>query len=154
MMVGGFAHGSDFAVHSPTFASDPIRVVVHYADGKVVKGTTQDFYPNKPTFHLFPGAGEPSAGAIQLRMKDLKAVVFVRDLAGADFFTEPHTASEGKHAAGQKVEVTFVDGHVLIGTTLGYDPRRPGFFITPLDPHGNTLRVFVVSEAVTRVHQL
>lgn len=64
------------------------------------------------------------------------------------------TPSGGKRAAGQKVEVTFANGHVLVGTTLGYDPGRPGLFITPLDPHGNTVRVFVVSEAVTRVHQL
>lgn len=87
-------------------------------------------------------------------MKDLKAVVFVRDFAGDDFFNEPKRLVEGKPPPGRKVEVTFADGQVLVGITTGYDPWRPGFFFIPPDPHSNTLRVFAVSAAVSDVRPL
>ena len=134
--------------------SGPIKLVVHYADGRVIKGYAHDFYPNKPTFHLFPAAAEPSGRPIEVRIKDLKAVCFVRDFAGDDFFNEPKKFVEGEQPLGRKVEVTFVDGRVLVGTTLGYDPRRPGFFFIPADPQSNTLRVFAVAQAVRDVRYL
>lgn len=61
------------------------KIVVHYADGRIVTGGSQDFSPNKPTFHLFPAAAEPSGRAIEVLVKDLMTVVFVRDFAGDDF---------------------------------------------------------------------
>ena len=33
---------------------DAVKVVVRYADGQVIKGYTQDFFPNKDRFHLQP----------------------------------------------------------------------------------------------------
>lgn len=47
--------------------------------------------------------------------------------------------------------MTFKDGEVLVGTTLGYDPHRSGFFIFPVDPQGNNLRVFAVVKSVAKV---
>jgi hypothetical protein len=52
------------------------------------------------------------------------------------------------------VEVTFKDGEVLVGATLGYDPKRQGFFIFPADPKGNNVRVYVVSSFVEKVRYL
>jgi hypothetical protein len=52
------------------------------------------------------------------------------------------------------MEVTFKDGEVLVGTTLGYDPSRPGFFIFPADPKSNNIRVFAVATAVKKVRFL
>jgi len=46
------------------------------------------------------------------------------------------------------------DGERLIGYTLGYDPRRPGFFLFPADPRSNNLRIIVVSAAVSAVQYL
>ena len=31
-----------------------LKVVARYKDGKVIKGFTHDFFPNKDRFHLFP----------------------------------------------------------------------------------------------------
>ena len=47
--------------------------------------------------------------------------------------------------------MTFKDGEVIVGSSLRYDPERPGFFISPADPKGNNLGVFVVSQAVSKV---
>ena len=32
--------------------SDINRVVAHFLDGRLVKGTTQDFFPNRTSFHM------------------------------------------------------------------------------------------------------
>ena len=35
---------------------EPVKVVVRYLNGKVIKGVTQDFSPNKDRFHLHQAA--------------------------------------------------------------------------------------------------
>lgn len=152
-MVPESAQSSDL-LHPSALLSEPIKVALHYLDGQVLKGSAQDFHPNKPHFHLFPAAVGPSGKAIQVDVKDLKAVVFMRDLAGDDLLQEPHKVVEGKQPPGRKVEVVFADESVLVGLTMAYDPRRPGFFVTPLDPHSNTSRVFVLSHAVRAARHL
>jgi hypothetical protein len=52
------------------------------------------------------------------------------------------------------VEVTFKDGEKLVGTTLGYDPQRPGFFFIPVENKSNNMRVFAVQSAVESVHYI
>ena len=145
---------TESAPQSSALLSETIKVALHYVDGQVLKGSAYDFHPNQPHFHLFPAAVGPSGKPIQVQVKDLKAVVFMRDLAGDDPLHEPQKVVEGKHPPGRKVEVMFADGAVLAGVTMAYDTRRPGFFVIPLDPHSNTLRVFVLSHAVREVHQL
>ncbi len=133
--------------------SEPGKIVVRYADGTVLKGHASDFFPNKPLFHLFP-IDEPQDKAIAVQIKDLRAIFFVRDFARDPLYSEGKEFAEGARPPGRKMEVTFRDGEVLVGSTLGYDPQRPGFFIIPADPKSNTLRVFVVSAAVTNVRFL
>jgi hypothetical protein len=47
--------------------------------------------------------------------------------------------------------VVFKDGEVLVGTTLGYQPGRPGFFLLPVDPASNMERCFVVARATEKI---
>ena len=129
---------------------EKVKVVVRYSDGKLIKGFTQDFFPNKERFHLFP-ADNPSDGAIEVSVKDLKAIFTVRDFIGHSPYKERKKYIEGEKPSGKKVEVTFIDGEVLVGSTLGYDPKRQGFFIFPADPKSNNIRIYVVSSAVKKV---
>jgi hypothetical protein len=55
---------------------------------------------------------------------------------------------EGDSAQSRKAEVIFLDGEVLQGSILGYDPKGPGFFLFPSDPKSNNQRVFVINSAV------
>ena len=130
-----------------------VKVVVRYSDGRLIKGSTQDFYPNKERFHLIP-ADNPPGGAIEVSMNDLKAIFMVRDFIGDPLYKERKKYIEGEKPSGRKVEVTFIDGEVLVGSTLGYDPKRQGFFIFPADPKSNSIRVYVVSSAVEKVRYL
>jgi hypothetical protein len=128
---------------------EPIKVVARYINGKVIKGLTQDFFPNKDRFHLQPT--EKSTGeASEIFVKDLKAIFFVRDYAGDYQYDERKSYMKGEKASGRKMEVTFKDGEVMVGSTLGYDPSRPGFFLFPADPKSNNIRLFVVSTAVKK----
>jgi hypothetical protein len=128
---------------------EPIRIVLRYLDGRIVKGYTQDFNPGRPSFHLHKDpAGSSSDQPVQLEMKELKAVFFVKTFEGNRSYNERKEFGEGDRPQGRKVEVTFVDGEQMQGSTVGYDPERPGFFLFPADPGGNNIRIFVVSAAV------
>ena len=87
-------------------------------------------------------------------MKDLKAIFMVRDFIGHSLYKERKKYIEGEELSGKKVEVTFKDGEVLVGSTLGYDSKRQGFFIFPVDPKSNNIRIYVVSFAVEKVRYL
>ncbi len=129
----------------------PVKVIVRYADGRRLKGYTQDFFPNKSIFHLQLADNPPASEPIEVAMKDLKAVFFVREFAGNPHYQEKKTFPPGEKVAGRLVEVTFKDGEVLRGSTLGYDLKRPGFFFFPADPDSNNLRVFAIFQAIQRI---
>jgi hypothetical protein len=124
------------------------RVVVHYRDGNLIKGTTADFFPARDVFHVAPEGGGP---AVAVRYGDLKALFFVRELDGSP---EPAPRNEfvpDKPVIGRKIRVLFEDGEVMIGTTQGYQPGRPGFFVIPANPQTNTERCFVIAAATREV---
>jgi hypothetical protein len=132
---------------------EPVKVVARYVNGKRVKGFSQDFFPNKDRFRVYPAA-KPSGEATEVLVKELKAVFFVQDFAGNSLYHERKKYLEGEKPSGRKVEVTFMDGEVLVGTTLGYDPSRPGFFLFPADPKSNNIRIFAISTSVKKVRYL
>jgi len=132
---------------------DPVKIVARYVNGTLRKGFTQNFSPTRDRFHLYPTATLAGEG-IEIALPELKAIFFVRDFAGDRQYGERKAYRDGERPAGQKVEVTFRDGEVLVGSTLGYNPSRPGFFLFPADPQTNNLRVFVVSTAVRSVRYL
>jgi hypothetical protein len=132
---------------------EPVKVVVHYADGKVIKGFSGDFYPNKDRFHLFP-ATDPTGEAMEVLIKDLKAIFFVRDFIGDSQYNERKIFLEGEKGQGRKLEVICIDDELFVGSTLGYDSKRKGFFVFPVDPSSNNMRVFVVSSAVKKFRYL
>jgi len=133
---------------------DPVKVVVRYADGKVIKGYTQDFFPNKDRFHLQPHERSTGQDTRQVLLKDLKAIFFVKDFGGNPAYDERRQFGDGDKPQGRKMEILFKDGEKLVGSTLGYEPSRPGFFIQPVDGQSNNMRVFVVQAFVDKVRAL
>lgn len=123
------------------------RVVARFADGRMVKGTTQDFSVSRDHFHVIPP--EPGAAPVRVGMLGLKAVFFVKDHAGNRDYNEKKAFD--KLVPGRKLQVVFKDGEMLVGTTTAYDAARPGFFMTPADPQSNNDRIFVVAKAVRAV---
>jgi hypothetical protein len=125
----------------------PNRIVARFADGRLMKGTTQDFAPAKEAFHVIGSEG--GARPVKVLLADLKAVFFVRSLVGNPSYDE--VKAFGGSVTGRKVQVTFKDGETLVGSTQGYQPDRPGFFLVPADPQSNNERIFVVAKAVDKI---
>jgi hypothetical protein len=126
------------------------KIVVRYQDGRLLKGSTADFFPNKEVFHVVP-PDAPEAKPIEVFVRDLKALFFVKDFAGNPAYSDSKEFVQSKPASGRKIKVTFKDNEVLIGTTQGYQPGRPGFYVVPADPNSNIDRFYVVSAATREV---
>ena len=125
-------------------------IVARYADGRVLKGVTRDFSPNRGILHVDRQDGTP---AVELRFKQLKALFFVRSLEGdpsrqdlRGFVLGP---AETQH--GKKISVRFRDGEFICGYTLSWSPDREGFFLFPSDGNGNNQRIFVITASTLEV---
>lgn len=129
------------------------RVVVAYLDGRRLKGYTNDFSPVREQFYLFPEGAEPKPGerGISVSFSQLKALFFVKDFAGDPSHKE---LGEGSPHPGKKVEVTFSDGEKVIGFTVAYNPKNPGFFMQPAQEASNNERIFVVNRHLKQVRVL
>ena len=131
-------------------------VVARYRDGKIIRGVTHDFGPQKKVFHVstVERHGRTVDGKVyEIFLSELKAVFFVKSLEGKQGPPPPKGPLEEKlEAQGlMKARITFLDGEILVGTTYGYTPERGGFFVAPLEKDSNNLRIFVVSSAVKKV---
>ncbi len=132
----------------------PLKVIAKYRDGRMVRGTTNNFGPGCASFHVIPLDGRPSR-PVEVCVPELKAMFVVRDLHG-----NPRRPKQSRFLPnspapyGKKLEVTFVDGEVIEGVSLNYDPEAQGFFLHPADTNGNNLRIYVVNDAVKGVRFL
>jgi uncharacterized protein YbdZ (MbtH family) len=128
------------------------KVVVRYLDGELIRGYSYDFHPTHQQFCIWPTVtAEPSQRRV-VHLAHLKAVFFVRELEGDPTYNE-RKAFDGP-TTGRRLEVTFMDGEILVGSTMNYQPHGPGFFLLPADPGSNNLRTFVVSGSTRHVRFL
>ena len=123
------------------------KVVARYRDGRVIAGHTNDFHPSKSQLHLSQNPRQGDSTLIPI--SQLKALFFVREFIGDPTFVERKVFVEPPQ--GRKVEVTFQDGEVLVGSTLGYRGEGSGFFLHPADSRSNNLRVFVSASGIRHV---
>ena len=122
-------------------------VVVHWENGALLRGVTNNFFPNKEKFHVT----DDDTGAVrEVTFEGLKAVFFVKDLKGNPDHRE--RSDTERSGFGKKIQVQFRDGETLIGYSQGYVPGRRGFFVFPVDPDSNNDRVYVVTAATEDVH--
>ncbi len=119
---------------------EPAKVVARFLDGKTIKGFTNDFSPNKSSFHL---GMNPADKGTEVTVSDLKALFFVKDFEGDQNYLKKRTFTEDKVYQGKRITVTLKDGELMTGTVLSYDKNRPGFFLIPSDEEGNNIRVFI-----------
>ena len=127
------------------------KIVARFQDGKMAKGYTQNFFPNRPVFHVLSMDSASTTKSVEIRVSELKAVFFVRDFMGNKDYDERKLLNPGEKVQGRLVEVTFMDGEVLVGSTTGYDPKRPGFFFFPVDPKSNNIKAYILSSAIRGV---
>jgi hypothetical protein len=117
----------------------------------MVKGMTADFFPTKDIFHVSDEAAPNGSKPMEINKQDLKALFFVKDFTGDSQHVEGNEFDPKNPPAGRRIKVVFKDGETLLGTTTGYQPGRPGFFVVPADSSSNIERCYVVTAATQEV---
>lgn len=130
------------------------KVVAHFKDGRIVKGHTRDFSPERDSFTLQPYAGE--VGPVAVFLDELKAVFHVKTFDGNPGhprsqdvigpIDEPRFAKVMDE--GRKVALQFIDGERLWGYAEGSGAEARGFFFFPTDPRDNNMRIYVVKSSL------
>ncbi len=130
-------------------AAEANRIVVHLKNGVIYKGVTHDFIPEKPKFHLV----HQDCKIEEIDTESLKAIFFVKTYEG----DKSHQDKKGfagvdpKNIRGLKIKITFHDNEMVYGSTMGYSKQRKGFFVLPVDPESNNIRIYVVASAIKDV---
>lgn len=125
------------------------QVVAHFLDGSVVKGTSMDVDPLKPLCHIRTA----DKGVLEVKLADLKSLYFVKDLVGQATHKENKVpdAADTRLRGAHGIELKFADGEHLVGVTHQFPPRKPFFFVIPVDPKSNNTRILVNRAAVKEV---
>lgn len=124
------------------------RVIVRCLDGRRVRGYMSGFQRDASHLPVCPAIACTSDERQLVPFDHVKAVFFVRDFGGNPRRVKQRAFDRDPRA--RKIEVTFRDGEILLGSTLTYRANARGFFLDPADSQGNNLRVFVV-QAATRL---
>jgi len=124
------------------------KVVLKFKDKTILKGKTNNFFPNKTSFHLELVSGE----RIEIHIEELKAMFFVKSYEG-DKQHEKNYADKVP-GGGRKIKVKFADGETITGYTTGYSADRAGFYMVPGDLRGNNERIFVVASATEAIEMV
>jgi Family of unknown function (DUF6982)/PilZ domain len=124
------------------------QTIARFADGRSLKGYTNDFDVSRPSFSLQPST-DGENDCVSVPLTGLKAVCFVSD------FDEKAATRDGKTFVGQtlgrRVHLTFSDGEMVIGTTQGYRAGDVGLLVTPVDPRARDVRIFAVAGALRQI---
>jgi uncharacterized protein DUF6982 len=127
------------------------EVVARYLDGRVVKGVCLDVDPARPMCHIKTG----EQGMVRVKLTELKALFFVKDLVGNATHEEGSTVGpdDARAHSFAGIEVEFKDGERVTGLTARYPPVRPFFYILPADTASNNIRILVNRAAVVKMGQ-
>jgi len=124
-----------------------LKIVVHYLDGSLVKGTTTDFTQNRQEFHVT----DRTLGRVKtVNTTELKAIFFVKSFEGSQQHIERSDVE--RSGFGRKIKVLFKDGETLFGYTTSYSPGRAAFFVYPADPESNNERVLVLEHSTDSIN--
>jgi hypothetical protein len=126
------------------------RIVARFRDGRTVKGTSLDIDAARPSCHV----RTPEGRTVEVQLKDLKALFFVRSLEGDAAHEETRTPDpqDLRSRGSTHVTMTFEDGEIMVGLTIRYPPNRPFFFVVPVDRESNNIRMLVNRDAVVSIN--
>ncbi|RJP70768.1 MAG: hypothetical protein C4532_08785 [Candidatus Abyssobacteria bacterium SURF_17] len=122
------------------------KLVIHYRQGKVVKGVTYKLDVNSLGFYLIPVEPTAEQERIYVHFSDLKAIYFVRDFEGK---LDSSGAILERSTEGQETRIAFDDGEIIEGWTMHhFDPSCQRFFMVPKENNGNNISILVERSAL------
>jgi hypothetical protein len=132
------------------------KVILRFIDGKMLKGYIRDLKVAEEYLYL----EDESAHQLKVRLKELKAIFYVKRFEGVRSHQEKKDAP-ALSPGTKRVFVKFKDGETIMGRIEGEAPWQRGAFretmkeraftIVPLDEDGNNTRIVVVTTAVQDV---
>jgi hypothetical protein len=126
------------------------QVVARFRDGRTLKGTSLNVDPAKSTCHV-----RTASGAVEVKLSDLKALFFVKNHDGNAKHNEAAAPTPGDQRllGGHKLSVRFHDGETVVGVTNRFPPLGRFFFMLPIDPKSNNIRILVNRDATASITQ-
>ena len=127
------------------------EVVAHLMDGTMIKGTSLDVDPARPIFHV----KVPNHDVATVKLADLKALFFVRTLGGDPKAREAREVdpADPRARGAFPEELEFKDGEKASGLMNRFPPKGTFFFVVPVDPKSNNIRILVNHNAVLSIRE-
>jgi hypothetical protein len=125
------------------------KVVAHFLNGRLVKGSSTSIALDRPTCHVMTR----DQGVVLVTLSDLKALFFVKDLEGNRTRTDHQVieATDRRATGAKRLKITFRDGEQLMALAPTYEGTRQLFYVLPADPNSNNIRILVNRKAVASV---
>ncbi len=133
---------------------DDLKVVVHLADGSLIKGILRNAESFDPLAAGLIGQTLPATVSLEVpgvgqRLVDIntaKALFFVKSLEGRSDYVEVKFFERNPQIEGLWIKIKFRDGEVTEGIVHNSLPfvADSGFFLRPPDPQSNNRVVYVV----------
>jgi hypothetical protein len=136
--------------------SENQKVILRFVDGKMLKGFMKDLKLSED--HLF--IEDESSQQLKVRLKELKAIFFVRRFEGNRTYQEKKSFT-GTPPNSKRIFVKFKDGENMMGYMEGEIPwergfflesmKEKGFYVIPVDEGSNNIKILVITSAVKDV---
>lgn len=122
------------------------KIVAHFIDHGIIKGTSMDVDPGRPRCHILT----EERGNVEVDLTQVKALYFVKEFGGKPGYDEHREPLSGDQRllGSRLVRIRFQDGEEQAGLMNRYPPNRPFFFLLPVDPESNNIRILVNRDAV------
>jgi hypothetical protein len=127
-------------------------IVAHFIDGRVQKGLSTDVDPKRPTCHLVT----PDDKKLEVSLASVKALFFVKTITGQKDYQESkgQIAGDPRLLGTRRVRIVFADREEIVGLMNRYPPVAPYFFMLPIDPKSNNIRILVNRAAVMEMSEV
>ena len=121
-------------------------IVANYLDGRILKGVSLDVDHKRPLCHIKTPEGETH----EVVLSEVKALFFVKTATGRKEYNDTRAASPGdsRLVGAKKVRVRFADTEEIVGLMNRFPPITSYFYMLPIDPHSNNIRILVNKAAV------
>lgn len=126
-------------------------VVAHYLNGNIIKGSSMDVAPGKGFCHI-----RTDEGITKVEFKDLKALYFVKDLAGDSKRDDTQEVEQDdmRLRGSRLLEVVFKDDERLVVLCNTFPPKTERFFVLPVDMDSNNKRILINRDAIVSISEV
>ena len=123
------------------------KIVVHYLDRTLERGHARFFFHVQDQAEMTDLDGNRK----KIDLNRVKAVFFVKQFEGDPEYGERKEFADDSPTFGQRIQIVFIDGEILLGRAMGYRPEEKGFYFKPADPKSNNQVIFVPVSALKEV---